>query len=177
MVFTASHRDITMDDLSKMPYLEWCIKETLRIFPSVPWFGRALSKDTEFGKFYVLTSMGHFTRRFTIHHLALYSVIIVIFSYSTCVLQFCHTCSILSYCLRKPFQYMHIHHIFSRLHHTEGSDHSCGDDGTTQRSWCVPWSRQIWPNKVRPWEYSQQTSVCICAIQRWTSKLHWWVAY
>lgn len=39
-----------MDDLSKLTYLEWCIKEALRIYPSVPWYGRALSRDTEFGK-------------------------------------------------------------------------------------------------------------------------------
>ena len=43
-----SPRDFTMDDLSKMNYLEWCIKESLRLYPSVPWYGRALTEDTEF---------------------------------------------------------------------------------------------------------------------------------
>lgn len=41
-----------MEDLTRMTYLEWCIKETMRLYPSVPWFGRAISEDTEFGKYY-----------------------------------------------------------------------------------------------------------------------------
>ena len=42
--------EITWDDLSKMTYLEWCIKEALRIFPSVALIGRQLTEDTEFGE-------------------------------------------------------------------------------------------------------------------------------
>ncbi|ODM88969.1 Cytochrome P450 4c3 [Orchesella cincta] len=38
-------REVTMADLSKMKYLECCIKEGLRIFPSVPFIGRKLTKD------------------------------------------------------------------------------------------------------------------------------------
>ncbi|XP_067928638.1 cytochrome P450 4V2-like [Watersipora subatra] len=48
-----SPRDFTMDDLAKMTYLDWCIKESLRLFPSVPWFGRALAEDTDFGGYTV----------------------------------------------------------------------------------------------------------------------------
>lgn len=46
-VFDGSDRPITMADLSELKYLECCIKEALRIFPSVPMFSRQLSEDTD----------------------------------------------------------------------------------------------------------------------------------
>lgn len=48
-IFDKSDRDATMDDLKEMKYLECCIKEALRIFPSVPVFGRSLTEDTKIG--------------------------------------------------------------------------------------------------------------------------------
>ncbi|XP_048366074.1 cytochrome P450 4V2 isoform X2 [Sphaerodactylus townsendi] len=41
-VFGDSNRHITSDDLKKLHYLECVIKEALRMFPSVPYFGRTL---------------------------------------------------------------------------------------------------------------------------------------
>ena len=38
-----------MDDIKDMKYLECCIKEALRLFPSVPLFGRTLTEDTVMG--------------------------------------------------------------------------------------------------------------------------------
>lgn len=42
-----SDREITVDDLKKLKYLERCIKEALRLRPSVPHFARKVEKDIE----------------------------------------------------------------------------------------------------------------------------------
>ena len=38
-------RAATMEDLSKMKYLEACIKESLRLYPSVPFMTRTIHED------------------------------------------------------------------------------------------------------------------------------------
>ena len=40
-------RPPTADDLARMRYLECCVKEALRLFPSVPMYGRTLGKAIE----------------------------------------------------------------------------------------------------------------------------------
>uniref|UniRef100_A0A8K9XRV5 aromatase n=1 Tax=Oncorhynchus mykiss TaxID=8022 RepID=A0A8K9XRV5_ONCMY len=52
-VFGVSDRPINTEDLKKLPYLECVIKESLRLFPSVPFFARSICEDCHINGFKV----------------------------------------------------------------------------------------------------------------------------
>ncbi|VDK54902.1 unnamed protein product [Gongylonema pulchrum] len=49
-VYGEADRPITYEDLGRLKFLEACIKETLRMYPSVPIQARLLTEDTKIGK-------------------------------------------------------------------------------------------------------------------------------
>jgi len=49
-IFGNDRRSPTMQDLRKMKCLDMCIKESMRLYPSVPLFARTLGKDVRLGK-------------------------------------------------------------------------------------------------------------------------------
>jgi cytochrome P450 family 4 len=49
-IFGEDTRSPIMDELSEMKYLEMCIKESLRLYPTVALFARTLEEDVRVGK-------------------------------------------------------------------------------------------------------------------------------
>uniref|UniRef100_UPI003B75B36C cytochrome P450 4C1-like n=1 Tax=Ostrinia nubilalis TaxID=29057 RepID=UPI003B75B36C len=52
-VFGASERSATMEDLTKLRYLECCIKESMRLYPPVPFISRTLTENVKLGEYII----------------------------------------------------------------------------------------------------------------------------
>lgn len=52
-IFGDTDRPVTMDDVRELKYMECVVKESLRLFPSVPLFGRSITEDCVIGGFAV----------------------------------------------------------------------------------------------------------------------------
>ncbi|KZC12094.1 putative cytochrome P450 4aa1 [Dufourea novaeangliae] len=65
-----SSRQPTMKDLKDMRCLEMCIKESLRLYPSVPIIARILGEDVKIGKHVIPAGCGIFMSPYSTHRLA-----------------------------------------------------------------------------------------------------------
>lgn len=69
-IFDGDERSPTMEDLREMKCLDMCIKESLRLYPSVPLFARTLGQDVRIGKHVIPTGCGVFIAPYSTHRLA-----------------------------------------------------------------------------------------------------------
>ena len=56
------------DDLKKLTYLKYCIKESMRMFPPVPIIGRQLTEDRKFDKYTLRKGMWVVIQTYVIHN-------------------------------------------------------------------------------------------------------------
>ncbi|XP_046604912.1 probable cytochrome P450 4aa1 [Neodiprion virginianus] len=68
-IFEADSRSPTMKDLREMRCLEMCIKESLRLYPSVPTFARKLGEDTKVGNYVIPAGCDVFVAPYATHRL------------------------------------------------------------------------------------------------------------
>ncbi|XP_011053852.1 PREDICTED: probable cytochrome P450 4aa1 isoform X2 [Acromyrmex echinatior] len=69
-IFNDDTRSPTMQDLMKMTCLDMCIKESLRLHPSVPLFARTLGEDVKLGKYIIPAGCGVFIAPYCTHRLS-----------------------------------------------------------------------------------------------------------
>ncbi|XP_061684889.1 cytochrome P450 4V2 [Syngnathoides biaculeatus] len=66
-VFGTSERVASMEDLKQLKYLECVIKEALRLYPSVPFFGRSLCEDININGFKVPKEASAIVLTYSLH--------------------------------------------------------------------------------------------------------------
>lgn len=59
----------TMKDIHRMRYLEQCIKETLRLYPSIPLFARKITEEIQCGKYTIPRGSGILLSPYATHRL------------------------------------------------------------------------------------------------------------
>ncbi|KAJ8897170.1 hypothetical protein PR048_002516 [Dryococelus australis] len=69
-VLGGSERVPTLHDLRHMRYLEQCVKEALRLYPSIPILGRKLSDDVHIGKYTLPADCGILICPYATHRIA-----------------------------------------------------------------------------------------------------------
>ncbi|CAH2234756.1 cytochrome P450 4C1-like [Pararge aegeria] len=67
-IFGNSDRPPTMEDLKEMRYLECCIKESLRLYPSVHFIGRYVREEVELGGYMVPADSIVSIHIYDVHH-------------------------------------------------------------------------------------------------------------
>ncbi|EZA52145.1 probable cytochrome P450 4aa1 [Ooceraea biroi] len=68
-IFGDDTRSPTMLDLKEMKCLDMCIKESIRLYPSVPFFARTLGEDVRIGERVIPAGCGIFMTPFCTHRL------------------------------------------------------------------------------------------------------------
>ncbi|XP_063920301.1 probable cytochrome P450 4aa1 isoform X1 [Zophobas morio] len=68
-ILKGANRPITFEDVGEMKYLEQCIKETLRLCPSVPIIARVLTEDLSLGKYVLPAGANVLVAPFATHRL------------------------------------------------------------------------------------------------------------
>ena len=66
-VFGDSDRPCTLEDSNHLKYLEACIKESLRLYPSVPAIERYISEDIELGGYKIPSGASLSVHIFALH--------------------------------------------------------------------------------------------------------------
>ncbi|KAH8033128.1 hypothetical protein HPB51_007745 [Rhipicephalus microplus] len=64
---TDRDRDVTKADVNQLKYLECCIKETLRLFPSIPLIGRHLEEDLVIDGYRIPKGANVYINLFSLH--------------------------------------------------------------------------------------------------------------
>ncbi|XP_068905084.1 probable cytochrome P450 4aa1 isoform X3 [Tenebrio molitor] len=68
-IFAKTNREVTFEDVFEMKYLEQCIKETMRLCPSVPLIARKLTEEVLLGKYVLPVGTNIFISPFATHRL------------------------------------------------------------------------------------------------------------
>lgn len=69
-IFEQSNRAPTISDLREMRYMEMCIKEALRLYPSVPLIARKLGEEVRLGKHILPSGSNVFICPYATHRIA-----------------------------------------------------------------------------------------------------------
>lgn len=69
IIFEDRWKSVTIEQLNQMNYLEQCIKETLRLMPSVPIMGRVLTTDVVLGNYTIPSGTNLLVSPFITHRL------------------------------------------------------------------------------------------------------------